>query len=143
MATRVRKAKVRPRALPVDGRVLGGPLNGWRYLFLKFVVQPRALVLRALCTPPAWAFPKEINLDETLLGALVEEPEIALTEKQLRKFEPLRLKQRWVPLETEVEAAFKLAEMPIPTALIWDQTLSLRDLVAGINTQFIAAGGTT
>lgn len=51
--------------LPQAGRIKGGRLDGWHYHLLHFRAQPRGLHLVARCTPPAWPFPRDIELDGT------------------------------------------------------------------------------
>lgn len=127
-----RKKSLTPRPLPLDGFIRGGPLNGWHYLFLRFVASPHALVLRATCVPPAWPFPHDINLDETLLGELVAgAPDRGVSREE---------RQKYVPLEPEIEAAFTCAGIPQPPKdLIWSQMRPLRELLANINRQLQGA----
>lgn len=109
------KKKPTPRSLPVDGRIRGGRLNGWWFHFQRFALVHEALVLIARCTPPAWPFFREINLHEGLFVEL----EPGSDDKKL---------QRYVPLETEIEAAYKRAGVEPPT-WIWDQEQRLPDML--------------
>lgn len=133
------RKKLEPRSLPLDGLIQGGPLHGWHYLLQRFVATPSVLFLRATCTPPAWPFPRDINLDHFLLGELVEVPEPVLKGKQKKTHQLLQDKQRWMQLESEIELAFNVAQMAPPKPLIWQQQLPLRDLLASINEQLEGA----
>lgn len=64
------RAGSKPVTIPAFGVVKGGRLNGWRFHFMHFRVEGRALEIVARCTPPAWPFFREFGLDHTHFGTL-------------------------------------------------------------------------
>lgn len=61
-----------PRVLtiPQAGIVKGGRLNGWRFHFVCFRVDGRALEVVGRWTPPHWPFFREFGADHTMFGTL-------------------------------------------------------------------------
>lgn len=55
MATRL--PTMRQPRFPQYGEVQGGQLDGWRFAFLRLLVQRRSVLLDLRVTPPAWPFP--------------------------------------------------------------------------------------
>lgn len=68
-------AAKRHRATPQFGTIKGGPLDGWSFSFLRFVVIKTRLNMDLRCTRPGWPFPQEVRFNrKDQLSKLVAGP---------------------------------------------------------------------
>lgn len=66
----MRERAAKAITVPEFGVIKGGRLDRWRFRFVHFAVNDRALEIVARCTPPAWPFFREFPLDHTHFGTL-------------------------------------------------------------------------
>lgn len=66
----MRTAEPKPITVPSCGVVKGGRLHAWRFHFICFRVDERALEIVARWTPPAWPFFREFGADHTHFSTL-------------------------------------------------------------------------
>jgi hypothetical protein len=99
--------------VPAAGVVNGGLLDAWRFHFRYFHVGRRGLRVVALCTPPAWPFPRELRLNHTHF-------------RQLRPIVGDRAKR--LQAESLIRHAYQIARVPAP-AWLGKKPMTLRAIV--------------
>lgn len=102
-----------PIPFPAAGYIKGGVLKTWRFHFLRFIAQPRGLVLMARCTPLHWPFPIDVRMTHVHFETLESFAKARDRELDARK---------------EITAAYAVSRLHSPDEL-FVEPLTLRAIV--------------